>query len=140
MIMDKQLIFADAAALRVSVAIQELTNTIDFGVADPNMGYGVPLYATLLVYTSLVGTTLTTYAAAIEDSSNGTAWNALIQTSVSAALDSGTVNAETVLINQPIPMEHERHVRATITIAAQSLATAGAVSAWLSKSAMYLVA
>lgn len=140
MLMDKNLIFADGAALRVSVAIQELTNTIDFGVADPNMGYGVPLYATLLVYTSMVGTTLTTYTSAIEDSSNGTAWNALIQTSVSAALDSGTVNAETVLINQPIPMEHERYVRATVTIAAQSLATAGAISAWLSKSAMYIKA
>jgi len=104
------------------------TNVIDFGVADPNMGAGSPLFLRVTVTENFASATSTgTVQVKLQDSADNSTWRTLSETDafLVTALTSGFE-----FVKLALPDEHERYVRAFYECGVED-PTAGAVNAWV---------
>ena len=137
-IMDAKLVLSSAQA-QTSVASHDSTSLWDFGVADPNIGVGSPLWLAVVVQTACAGASGSTLQVKAQDAADGSTWATLFETSIGtaagfagAATSIFTIAAGTRLINQPMPAKVRRYFQVVYVIGTTVL-SAGAWDAYLHK-------
>ena len=135
-VMDSKLILSSAQA-QTSVATHDSTNVLDFGVANPNVGVGTPLWCTVAVQTALSGASGSTLKVQGVDAADGSTYAVVWATSIGtaagfagAATSVFTVAAGTKLWNAPLPAAVRRYFKIQYVIGTTVL-SAGAFDAYI---------
>ena len=122
MIQDAKLVFSDAQSVINSIATLASTNVVNWGKANPNAGYGHPLWLTVTVATSLSGlTSAATFQVKAQHASDGSTWVTLLMTSAWPVDGTGAIAAGTQFINHPIPGVLTQYMRLVYICAGASI-------------------
>lgn len=126
-ITDAKLVLSSAQA-QTSVATHDSTYALDFGVANPNVGLGTPLWVTVAVETALSGASGTTLKIMACDAADGSTYSVLFATSIMTAAgvfmaSQFTVAAGTKLLDIPLPSSVRRYFKLQYTIGTTVMAS-----------------
>ena len=134
MYLDGQMIF-ELDWVETTIAEHISVDTIDCGIANPNLGVGTPLWVNVVVAVQFesggADTNVFTMYDEVDDGSgapDGGSWAILLQTE--AYLKAACFPGAPVLV-VPLPAFHRRHLKVSWTIATQAL-TAGTINAYIS--------
>lgn len=129
MILDEKLVLSDEQAVTDSAAS---TNVVDFGVANPNIGEGTPLYFNCVVGSeAFAAAAAATLKVHLQDSADNSAFDDLL---VTADIGKASLVAGAYVIKVALPNVIRQYARAYFTVGTGPM-TAGKVNAWIGAAA-----
>lgn len=124
---DKNLLMSDAQAVTVASSDTASTNVIDFGLANPDLGAGTPVYWVLEVHTTVTSGGSATLQVTLQDSADNSTFATLIQTE---AFAKAVLVAGFQMIVIPLPAKFARYLRTLYDVGTADL-TAGNFNSYL---------
>lgn len=128
MIMDEKLILSEDQAVS-AVGDTDSTNTLDFGVANPNIGEGTKLVLHVEVSEAAASATSTaTLDVDVQHSDDGSSWESLGLKKTGFAVTDLVAGLK--IFETPLPYEVKRYLKIVYTVGTEAL-TSGKFNAYI---------